>query len=307
MQTPFQFKVKGYMNEAGEYTEFFPAEAGTILQFILQHWFNESLPNNLDVVAIKNNDGDFLVIDHVKRDIFDYYYIPAQSKKDYHHVKTDIQLMFFVLESFFNHRKADLEAHLKKQNDLASLVRGGLLGKNFEYQITRRSLWKTLHASVYAALLMLVLLIGSFFVHLVVVALVVLFMGLALATHWQRLNMYRQYYRDNKPWKVTISRGAENIRVESAAWKRDIPKTDIRKLTRFVPPPDDAHAQAEYYLEVEFLNGNILNLTSLLMSQVDADGKFMHNLIPFEVEVSKHGFLRKETNLQDYFSAIGDR
>jgi uncharacterized membrane protein len=215
--------------------------------------------------------------------------------------------MFFVLESFFNHRQPDLAAHLKKQTHYNAFVRGELLGRTFEYQITAASLWKTWRASVYAGLVMMALLAGSFFVHIVVAGLVALFIVLAVATHWQRFKMYHQYYRDNKDWKITISRGAENIRIETAAWKRDIPKTDIRKLTRLVPPPDDAHAQAEYYLEIEFLNGNILNLTSLLIGQADADGKFMHNLIPFEVEVATNGFLRKETDLRDYFSAIGDR
>ncbi|MEJ0031261.1 MAG: hypothetical protein WDO15_13165 [Bacteroidota bacterium] len=43
----FQFKIKGYLNETGEYSELHNAEAATILQFILQHWFNETLPNNL--------------------------------------------------------------------------------------------------------------------------------------------------------------------------------------------------------------------------------------------------------------------
>src|SRR5690242_7304258 len=108
---PFRFKVKGYLNETGEYSDYYPAESATIIQLILQHWFNESLPNNLDIVVIQNEHGDQLAIVHVKRDIFDYYLVVKGRGRDYYHKKTDIQFMFFVLECFFSHRLDELKVN----------------------------------------------------------------------------------------------------------------------------------------------------------------------------------------------------
>jgi hypothetical protein len=304
---PFQFKIKGYFNETGEYTEFFPADPGTILQFIIQHWFNESLPNNLDCIVIKNNQGDRLIIDHLKRDIFDYYFLPAAAKRKYFHVKTDIQLMFFLLESFFGNRLEDVQENLREKVDDWEFVRGDLSGKNFLYKINREGLWKNLSWLGYQLAFMAVFLIASIFVHPILLLIVLIFTGLALAANYSKIKMYREYYFDNRFLEVTISRGNDQIVIRKGAWTRAVPKTEIRKLTRFVPPPDDAHAQADYYLEVEFLNGDVLNLTSLLIGQADADGKFMHNLIPFEVEVAENGLLNRKTDLSHYFSAIGLR
>lgn len=301
----FQFKIKGYMSEVGEYTEFFPAEPSTIIQFIIQHWFNETLPNNLDCIVIKDTKGDLLVIDHLKRDVFDYYFLPQQKKKTYYHRKTDIQLMFFLLEGFFSGRTEDLTSNLKEKDDDCEFVRGDMVGKSFLYRMTTPMLWRNLNWMFYQSFFILLFLSLSLVVHPIVLAVVVVFVIFAVTTNYQRIRMYRQYYRDNKNLEVTISRANEQMTIKKDGWSRIIPKTDIRKLTRVIPPPNDVHAHADYYLEIEFLNGDVLNLTCLMISQIDADGKFLHNLIPFESEVSKTGFLRRNTELSHYFSAIG--
>lgn len=303
----FQFKIKGYFNETGEYTEFFPADPGTILQFIIQHWFNETLPNNLDCIVIRNQAGDLLLIDHLKRDIFDYYFVPVKHPRKYYHSKTDIQLMFFLLESFFSNRLRDVEENLREKDDDWKTVRGDMVGKEFHYSVNIRGLWNNLSWLGYQLAMVVTFLAVSIFIHPVVVGIVLLFGLLAIGANFSRIKMYRQYYRDNRDLEITISRGNENLAVKKGSWVRTIPKSDIRKLTRFVPPPDDAHAQGDYYLEVEFLNGDVLNITSLLINQSDADGKFMHNLIPFEVEVAKNGFLKRKTDMSHYLSPIGLR
>lgn len=298
----FHFKIKGYFNETGEYTEFFPADPGTILQFIIQHWFNETLPNNLDCVVIKNQAGDLLLIDHLKRDIFDYYFLPVNRKRKYFHTKTDIQLMFFLLESFFSNRIGDLEDNLREKDDDWEVVRGEMVGKDFNYSVNVKSLWRNLSWLGYQLAMVVAFLVASIFIHPIVIGIVFLFALLAFGANFSRLKMYRQYYNDNRDLEITISRGNENLSVKKGSWTRTLPKADIRKLTRFVPPHDDAHAQGDYYLEIEFLNGDVLNITSLLINQADADGKFMHNLIPFEVEIAKNGLLRRPTDLQRYIS-----
>lgn len=301
----FQFKIKGYLSEVGEYTEYFPAEPGTILQFVIQHWFNESIPNNLDCIVVKNAAGDRLLIDHVKRDVFDYYLVPVKMKKGYFHRKTDIQLMFFVLENFFSNRLEDIQSNLKEKDDEDALVRGDLMGKSFLYRITRATLWRNLNGMIYQVFFLVTFVIVGLVINPLLLIIVLVFVVFSVATNYKRFQMYRAYYFDNREIEITISRANDQMLIKKGAWTRSIPKTDIRKITRYVAPPDDVHAHADFFMEIEFLNGDVLNVTSLLIAQADADGKFMHNLIPFDVVVTKDGFLNRKTDMPHYFSAIG--
>ena len=201
--------------------------------------------------------------------------------------------MFFLLESFFSDQFADIEANLKETDENHEWVRGEMVGKSFTYRIDRKRLWQNVNWLVYQLGALLILFVSAIFIHVILLVLVVIFIVVVLITNYPRIRLYQSYYADNRDWQITISRAAENIEISNTSWTRSIPKTDIRKLTRFAPPHDNAHAHVDFYLEIEFLNGDVLNLTSLLIAQADADGKFMHNLIPFETEVTEDGRLRR--------------
>ncbi len=301
----FHFKVKGYANETGEFTESFPAESATILQLILQHWFNETLPNNLDIVSITNESGDLLVIDHLKRDIFDYYFIPSRNNKKYFHKKTDIQFMFFALESFFNNRSHDLEANLKEKNDDWKFVRGDFTGKNFTYKIDNAGLWRNLNwIGFWFAFSVVLLLMGVISGTMAgYVVFLIYFVALSLLNIAQ-LRRFRQYYLDNKEFEVRVSRADPVIHVRKGSWSQDIPKTEIKQITKYIHPPDDARMVAEYFTEIEFNNGNVLNLTCLMIQQIHVETKFANENIPFDVKLSSNGRLKRKTQLDRYFSAI---
>jgi hypothetical protein len=301
---PFRFKVKGYLNEAGEYSEFHPAEAGTIIQLILQHWFNETLPNNLDIVVIQNDKGDQLVIDHVKRDIFDYYLVAAGHGRDYYHKKTDIQMMFFVLESFFSGHLDDLKMNFNQTSDDSTFIRGDYLGKNFDYSVTRSSLWRNLNIVGFQALFLLVLILSSIFLSDYLLVFSGIYLFIAVFTSLRQVRMFREYYLDNRDLRVKLSRANEEIEITNGRGSRVIPKSEISKVTKYVHSPDDARSMTEYYTEVEFHNGNVLNLTCLLIPQSHIETKFANDDIILDVEYTDSWKLKRKTKLDDYFSAV---
>jgi hypothetical protein len=300
----FRFKIKGYLNETGEYSELHTTDSGTILQFILQHWFNETLPNNLDIVFIQNEAGDQLIIDHLKRDIFDYYFIDKRNSRSYYHKKTDIQFMFFVLESFFNHRNQDLRQNLTATDDNWRFILGDYRGKDFNYQITNGRVWKNVDSLIYPLIVLtgaiLLSLVTSFAVLIIGVVFCFLFAFGMYAT-FKRL---RSYYDDNKDISLRFSRGDDFLHIKKGTWSRSIPKSDIRNILKYIHPINDSTTVAEYHTEIEFLNGNVLNVTCLLVPQNEIELKFANDIVPIEFKVMGKGKLARPTNLDKYFSAI---
>ena len=67
---------------------------------------------------------------------------------------------------------------------------------------------------------------------------------------------------------------------------------------------NDSATIAEYHTEIEFINGNVLNVTCLLVPQDEIELKFANDLVPIEFKVFEKGKLARPTNLDKYFSAI---
>lgn len=300
----FRFKIKGYLNETGEFTEFFQADSGTIIQLILQHWFNESLPNNLDIVVIQNDRGDNLAIDHLKRDIFDYYFVQSGKTREYFHKKTDIQFMFFALESFFNNRIEDIKLNFTQTSDDWTFITGDYLGKSFNYSVTRKTMWKNLNIVALQMIFLLALIVASILISRFLLIFAVFYLVIAFFTSLRQVRLFREYYTDNKDLQVRLSRANEELEISNGSWKRTIPKSEISKITKFVHPPDDAASMTEYYTEVEFVNGNVLNLTCLLIPQAHIETKFANDDLVLDVKFTNSGRLVRKTKLDQYFSAV---
>jgi hypothetical protein len=300
----FRFKIKGYLNETGEYSELHSTDSGTILQFILQHWFNETLPNNLDIIFIQNEAGDQLIIDHLKRDIFDYYFIEKKSGRSYYHKKTDIQFMFFALESFFNHRNQDLRHNFTATTDDSKFILGDFRGKDFNYSMTKKRLWKNLDILIYPVIIMGGSIGMSFGTSYVLIILGAVFCGIYAVVMFSTFKRLRAYYNDNKDISIRFSRGDDFLHVKKGTWSRSIPKTEIRNIQKFIQPLNDGTTFTEFHTEIEFINGNILNVTCLLVPQNEIEMKFANDLIPIEMKVMTNSSLPRPTNLDKYFSAI---
>lgn len=299
----FRFKIKGYLNETGEYSELHTAGSGTILQFIIQHWFNETLPNNLDIVFIENENGDQLIIDHLKRDVFDYYFIEKNNTRSYYHKKTDIQFMFFVLECFFNSRLEDLRINFRSTDDDLRFILGDYRGKNFNYSITNRKVWKNVESLVYPIVVLVASIILSFVTSFVVLIIGIVFCSLFAFGLYPTFRRLREYYHDNKDIELRFSRGDGFLHIKKGTWSRSIPKSDIRSIMKYIQPESVADA-SEYHTEIEFINGNVLNVTCLMVPQHEIELKFANDPVPIEFKVAGKEKLTRQTNLDKYFSAI---
>jgi hypothetical protein len=300
----FRFKIKGYLNETGEYSELHSAESGTILQFILQHWFNETLPNNLDIVFIQNEAGDQLIIDHLKRDIFDYYFIEGKNSRTYYHKKTDIQFMFFALESFFNNRNQDLRHNFTATTDDSKFILGDFRGRDFNYAMTTRRLWKNLDILIYPIIIMggaTLISLGTSYILIILGAVFCAIYAISMFSTFTRLH---SYYYDNKDISIRFSRGDDFLHVRKGTWSRSIPKNEIRSIQKFIQPLNDGTTFSEFHTEIEFINGNILNISCLLVPQNEIEMKFANELIPVEHKIMTEKRLHRPTNLDKYFSAI---
>jgi hypothetical protein len=300
----FRFKIKGYLNETGEFSELHAAESGTILQFILQHWFNETLPNNLDIVLIQNENDDQLIIDHLKRDIFDYYYIEKKSGRSYYHKKTDIQFMFFVLESFFNHRSQDIRHNFTATTDDWKFILGDYRGKDFNYSVTNRKVWRNIDSLLFPIIVFAVAGVFAFITSSAVLLIGIVFVLVFALNMYSTFTRLRSYYHDNKDISIKFSRGDDFIHIKKGTWSRSIPKSDIRNVLKFIPPVDDGRGLEEYHTEIEFINGNVLNVTCLLVPQSEIELKFANDLVPIEFKAISKGKINRPTNLDKYFSAI---
>lgn len=300
----FRFKIKGYLNETGEYSALHTADSGTILQFIIQHWFNETLPNNLDIVFIQNDAGDQLVIDHLKRDIFDYYFIEKKESKKYYSKKTDIQFMFFALESFFNNRNEDLKHNLSYSFDDWKFVRGDYSGKDFRYKVTNFRVYKQLEALILPLIVVVLGFAAAIFISWIILVIAFVFIAVVLPTTYSTITRTRSYLDDNKDLVVKFSRGDDYIHVQKGSFSRSIPKTDIRSIVKYIQPLNDSRSITDFHTEIEFLNGNVLNLTSLLIAQDEIEGKFSNDLIAIEYKTVMVKKLPRATNLDKYLSAI---
>lgn len=300
----FQFKIKGYLNEPGEYSEKHTTESGTILHFIIQHWFNETLPNNLDIVYIEDEHGDRLVIDHVKRDIFEYYFIPKGTRSSYYHKMTDIQLMFFLLESFFSGRKSDLRHNLTVKSDDHNFILGDFIGKDFTYRVTNKRIYSHLSQSAIPLFMFFILVIAGTFSSKVYLITSVPLLLITILTGWRKFRFVKVYYDDNSSMAVRMSRADQFIHVTRGSASRDIPKSDIARIVKFISPPDDVRTVADYHTEIVFHNGNVLTLSDLLIPQQQIESKFANDLIPLEFKILRSIKDVRKTDLSKYLSAV---
>lgn len=54
----FQYKLKEYKNEDGEYSQYLPCDKREIENIIHSYWTDENLPNELELIVITNSIGN---------------------------------------------------------------------------------------------------------------------------------------------------------------------------------------------------------------------------------------------------------
>jgi hypothetical protein len=298
----FQFKVKSYDNEEGEYSQWQQTEPGTIIQFILAHWFNETLPNNLDVIVIKNGKGDQLVIDHENKDVFRFFLIPWDSGLFYYYKMTDIRFMFFTLEHFFSGLLETLQENLNKTMDDWRWVKGDFIGKNFHHKIKEWRVVTTFLTPVLILLGLLILVLITPFTGFTALRMLYVVAGLLVLLYaWSTVRKIR-WFLDQRFLQVQLSKGDRFIHVWHRGQKTSIPKTDITAIEQHWVSDSfsDNDTWFPSYTQIDFKNGDRLNIHRLLMPQYDMAEKFFQERHLFREIHSGQKGIQKKTSLSGY-------
>lgn len=303
----FQFKFKSYDNEEGEYIDWQSAESGTIIQFILQHWFNELLPNNLDIIIIKNEKGDQLVLDHENKHVFRYFLLPKEGGLTYYYKMTSIEFMFFTLEHFFSGHLSTLQESLNKTTDDARWVRGDFIGKSFHFKLNG---WRVFRQFLEVILFSAGWAVAS--IYALALALsdkplqAAIAIGLALLVTAFKFKNYRNrihWYYDQKPLQIQLSKGDRFIHVWWHGQKKSIAKADINSIEQhsYAESDEGQTIWIALYTQINFLNGDTLNIHRMLMPQNLLKEKFYHERGCFQELLSDKRSIQKKTNLLTYF------
>jgi hypothetical protein len=294
----FQFKIKSYNNEEGEYSAWQQAEPGAIIQLVLTHWFNATLPNNLDIIVIKNEKNDQLVIDHENKDVFRFFLIPSEKGLSYYYKMTDIRFMFFTLEHFFNGLIDILKENLNKTIDDWRWVKGDFIQKNFHHKITNGTLLRHFIGGIATFVVWLLLLlslafglsdIGQFIFFSVFIV------GFAL---WSLPNNLR-WYHDQQHLAITLSKGDRFIHLWYKNDALNIPKADIVSIHQHFTRDEDIWTPR--FTQIDFANGDTLNLHELLMPQGEIKDKFFQERHLYQQLNSNTRSGQKKTSLTNYF------
>lgn len=297
----FQFKIKSYDNEEGEFSAWQQAEPGVIIQFVLNHWFNATLPNNLDIIVIKNMNGDQLVIDHENKDVFRFFLIPAEKGIFYYYKMTDIRFMFFTLEHFFSGLLDILKENLNKTTDDWRWVKGDFIEKNFHYTISRWRIVKHFAGLVLFLIFVLAFTVSIIFIGIESVWLFSLFLliGFVFQIFWAVGSI--QWYLDQRDLAVQLSRGDRFIHIWKNGQKKSIPKSDIVSVQQHFFRDSDGDYWIPQFTELKFQNGDFLNIHELLLPQHLIKEKFTLQRELFQEVHSDRKRPQQKTNLSGYF------
>jgi uncharacterized membrane protein (DUF485 family) len=302
----FHFKVKSYDNEEGEYSAWQEAEPGTIIQFIMAHWFNEMLPNNLDIIVIKNQKGDQLAIDHENKDVFRFFLIPTGNEWSYYYKMTDIRFMFFTLEHFFSGLLETLQENMNKTMDDFRWVKGDFLHKDFHFSITRlRFLGHFIMFGVFLAFnltFLTISIVTAITLHMIVAWLPLLFVIVSCAIYLRDHIRNLKWYFDQRFLEVQLSKGDRELHVWYHGHKKSIAKADIVSIQQHkVLERGEDGLWLPLYTRLEFQNGDILNLHRILIPQDLVKDKFHQERQVFQALESNKRSIEKPTSLRGYF------
>lgn len=297
----FQFKIKSYDNEEGEYSAWQAAEPGTIIQFIMVHWFNETLPNNLDIIVIKNEKGDQLVIDHENKDVFRFFLIPAEKGLFYYYKMTDIRFMFFTLEHFFSGLLDILKENLNKTMDDWRWVKGDFIGKNFHFKISRWSVVKHFSGLVLLSIFILAYVLSIIFFGIESVWLFTLFILIGFVYQIFLTFSSVRWYLDQRHIQIQLSRGDRFIHVWLGEKKQSIPKTDIQVIQQHFRSESDSDYWIPVFTQIDFACGDTLNIHELLIPQDVIKEKFFQERDRYQELHSNKQRIQKKTSLSGYF------
>jgi hypothetical protein len=301
----FHFKIKSYDNEEGEYSAWQQAEPGTIIQFVINHWFNKTLPNNLDIIVIKNEKGDQLIIDHENKDVFRFFLIPPKKGLFYYYKMTDIRFMFFTLEHFCSGLLDTLRENMNQTSDDWRWVQGDFIEKNFHFKITHWRLFKHFIGlgTLIICLIFLVGMLGLLALDITDSWFMVIPLVVVSLINFRSSRRSYKWYQDQKHLQIQLSKGDRFIHVWYQGQKKSIAKAEIASIEQHwvLDAGGENSDWVPLYTAVSFQNGDTLNLHRILIPQDFMADKFFQEANIFQVLNTNKRALQKPTSLMGYF------
>lgn len=285
----FQYKLKYYKDEEGEYTDISSCDKGLIETIILEHWTGEQLPNGLELIIVTVDNKESIILEHSGKDVFEVYFL-RPNENFLFHKKSRIDLIHNTLSTFMDKDFSSIESNLNKTRKENRLIRKLIISKDFKYQVRSQRLWTQLYQ-----ILIFGIPLGLTFSITSVVSLTklpsgtimdilipfVFIMGFIL---WvPGLIIHYQYKKDNEKFSIRLTKGANIINVEIDGLKKELLKDNISTIT-VINNPWYKIPWSEYgHTEIKFNNGDIINLTNLIIDQFVMMDKFpKHALITKE-------------------------
>jgi hypothetical protein len=271
-QMCFQYKLKYYKSEDSEYTEEAACDKELIKKIILEHWTDEQLPNGLELIIILHTEGQSIMLEHSGKEVFEVYFL-LPDQKFLFHKKSRIDLIYDTFSAFMDKDFSWIEKNLNRTKRENRLIRKLILSKDFSYELRPTRLWNQISLTLFAIPLGLIFSVGSIVTMaklpsgtlMDIVLPFVFFMGLVL---WiPGLIIHRQYKRDNEKLKIRLTKGEDVIKVEFDGVRKDLHKNDISTVTVVRNPWYKLPWSGYGYTQVKFKNGDIVNLTNLIIDQ----------------------------------------
>jgi len=272
----FKYKVRPYENEEGEFTDYVPGDTLTIKQRFVDNATTDESLREFRSIAIVDNQGQTLVIHHVKKDVFDEYFIPLDIDL-YYYKKSTLDAATQALDLFLNRQIDHLTSSLNKKHEENDYIRNDFFNKSFQYQMTKKKTLSEIWWIWYA------LPLGVAFIVLGIINinhLGILLLPIGLVLWVPGLLVHYQYYRDNKDLKVGLSKGQEIIEITTPTVKKTLKKQDIKEILKVDGGRLNRFGWGQYgFTRIEFKSGEILYLTSLMIDQLFIEEKFIgHNI-----------------------------
>ena len=143
----FQYRLKYYKDEDGEYTDYALGDKVAILILIKANWYSDNPPKVLEIISILNEAGQSLLLEHYDRYVFDVYYLGSDT--DYHfHKRSTLDAVVHSADLFFSNRLSDLEGSLNQTKKENAYIRGDYFFKDHDYTITSKRSFKEFRGNI---------------------------------------------------------------------------------------------------------------------------------------------------------------
>jgi hypothetical protein len=298
----FTFRIKYYHCEDGEYTNPLPCTKEDIYSLLSLYWSGENLPNGVEIISVEDSGGRVILLEHSGKEVFEAYYLPLQNKFHFHK-KSRIDLIYFVVDNFFDQDLEKLEVTLNKTKKENTYIRGDFYYKDFVYRVSKKRITASLLESlVFGLPISLVFFIMSIR-GLIQGDPLVLFPAIFLVgSIWfwlPGLLLHYQYKKDGKDLAIFLTRGKDEIEITIGTRKFTHHKTDIKTIKRYENSYQRMSWSLYNYVEIEFKNGDIINLTNLMIDSWEVLQKFQNHGIEKWNEKTLLPFIQKRTRLND--------